>query len=196
MYTLEFLFSSLLTIFLLLSSQSIAAVLPVDGAAAPIAQRANTNPPATDLTLPTTRPPFKEGFAYRLPGNWRQYIIFTHWSTELSKFDDVIDVLDKAEDELAREVKSQAGDRAIEKRRGWNFHSAHLVVTNDNGLDGMNHRDLLGFLNGLRLFGQQFGFWTCDMEFYDGTLTVSTRGKGRLEWAQPPREGVVADAGG
>lgn len=64
------------------------------------------------------------------------------------------------------------------------------------GSDGMNHRQLLSFLNGLRLFGQQYGFWKCDMELYDAKFTEHTRGQGVLEVAAaaPSRAEAVAEA--
>lgn len=62
------------------------------------------------------------------------------------------------------------------------------------GSNGMNHRQLLSFLNGLRLFGQQYGFWKCDMELFDARFMEHTRGTGFLEVAAPPRAEVLAKA--
>ncbi|KAL8714122.1 MAG: hypothetical protein Q9220_001850 [cf. Caloplaca sp. 1 TL-2023] len=149
-----------------------------------------TPPTTSSLTLPPSRPPFEEGFRFRLPNGNRQWIIFEHWSTELPNHDDVISAIEKAEAELWREIKASP-DRAIEARRGWNFQTAHIVVTNAWGEGGINHHELLGFLHGLRLFGQQFGFWTSDLTFWDARRSPSTRGRGRLEWARPPREGMA-----
>lgn len=68
----------------------------------------------------------------------------------------------------------------MERVRTWNLGTAHLVVLNDQGADGMYHKELMGFLSGLRISGMVFGFWECHVEFYDRQLTVSTRGRGVL----------------
>lgn len=130
---------------------------------------------------------------YRIPRSG-QTIIFSHWGDELPNFDDVISALDKAEAELEGEVQRRGYDENMGKIRGWNFQTAHVVMRNDKGPDGMNHRELLSFLNGLRLFGQQYGFWTCEMELYNERYTQRTRGRGVLEVAPPPpRAEAVAE---
>lgn len=58
----------------------------------------------------------------------------------------------------------------------------------------MDHRDLLSYLKGLRLFGETYGFWKCEMVLYDTGYTVNVRGHGTLEVAAPPRMEADAEA--
>ena len=138
-------------------------------------------------------PDYMDPLRYRISRSG-QTIIFSHWGNELPNFDDVISALDKAEVELEEEVQRRGYDENMGKIRGWNFQTAHVVVRNYKGPDGMNHRELLSFLNGLRLFGQQYGFWTCEMELHNQRYTQRTRGRGVLEVAPPPRAEAVAEA--
>lgn len=131
-------------------------------------------------------PPLPDPFFYRLHKSTAS-IGFHEWGPELPIFDDVIEVLDNAEQALERELHSAAGDQPIAERRGWNFRTAHMVVGNKNGRDGMNHRALLEYLNALRESGMQYGFWTCKMDFWDRKYTETLRGYARLEWAEGPR---------
>ncbi|KAL9000343.1 MAG: hypothetical protein Q9169_001060 [Polycauliona sp. 2 TL-2023] len=128
--------------------------------------------------------------SYRIPRTTR-VIFFANYGDELNH-DDVISTLDKAEDDLKSELKIR--DDYIGKILGWNFLSAHLVIRNDKGSDGVDHRQLLSFLNGLRLFGQQYGFWICDMELFDIRSAIPEKGRGRLEVAASPRAEAVAEA--
>ncbi|KAL8874272.1 MAG: hypothetical protein Q9198_006910, partial [Flavoplaca austrocitrina] len=135
-------------------------------------------------------PHYRDPFHFHIPRT-TQTIIFTRWGDELNH-DDVISVIEKAEEDVERELKNRGHDDFIGKIRGWNFYSAHLVIRNDKGSDGMDHRDLLSYLKGLRLFGETYGFWKCEMELYDTGYTVNVRGHGTLEVAAPPR--MEADA--
>ncbi|KAL8783585.1 MAG: hypothetical protein Q9213_004514 [Squamulea squamosa] len=139
------------------------------------------------------RAPYVDPFPYGIPGT-SQTIIFSRWGDELPNHDDVISLLDNAEHDIEREIEYRGWDEPMAKIQGWNFQTARLVITNDEEEDGVTHKQLLSFLNGLRLFGQQFGFWKCDMELYDSRFSAFTRGYGRLGWAQPPREAIAAEA--
>ncbi|KAL8727217.1 MAG: hypothetical protein Q9166_006181 [cf. Caloplaca sp. 2 TL-2023] len=202
----------LVTLISFLSS-SFAAVLPsvnynvandVGTLTGRGSETASLDTRANNVTDPgfslTARPHFQDPYIYHIPPQpkWPRggkSIIFSQWDTELPNFDDVISVLDKAETELEREIKNKGWDPgAIEPRRGWNDRTAHLVVVNAQGIVGMDHHELLVYLDGLRQFGFQYGFWTAQMEFYDSTYAIDTRGRGYLEWARPPREGVAAEA--
>ncbi|KAI4275335.1 MAG: hypothetical protein L6R38_005890 [Xanthoria sp. 2 TBL-2021] len=169
-----------------LFSPNLAAILPIIG---PHSAESNADSlesraeESTDLEPRAFRlnpgsrigagPKYIDPFPYRIPGT-SQTIIFSKWGDELPDFDDVISALDKAEADLELELKNRGYDDFIGKIRGWNFESAHIVIRNDMGSDGMNHRQLLSFLNGLRLFGQQYGFWKCDMELYDANQKLET----------------------
>ncbi|KAL8958593.1 MAG: hypothetical protein Q9183_005806 [Haloplaca sp. 2 TL-2023] len=130
-----------------------------------------------------TGPPSRGDFLFYLPSDRTKYIGFSEWGPELPNFDDVIQVIENAEAEIARQMKSGT----LEKQRGWNFQSAHLVVKNLQGRDGMTYGELVEFLRGLRLFGEVYGFFTCKLMFWNRRYTIDFRGSGFLDVAPPPR---------
>lgn len=106
--------------------------------------------------------------------------MFSEWGAEFPIFDDVIDMLEEAEQDLLSELKGQSGDEPIAKERSWKFGTARLVVVNGDGAAGMHQRELLAFLGGLREVGMQHGFWRCNLRFLDSARTVRTRAIGFL----------------
>lgn len=111
-------------------------------------------------------------------------LLFSEIGPELH-FDDVVDMIDKVEDELEQELKTQAGDFDIQKTRGWNLETARLSVSNPNKYDGLTHRSLLQFLKGLREVGFLYGFFEAKIVFYDDWQTISIKGTGMLETNKP-----------
>lgn len=107
------------------------------------------------------------------------YLEFFQWGQELPIFDDVISMLDIAEADLESEF--YLDDPPIQQRRTWKYQTAHLVITNDLGADGLNHKALLEYLDGLRKFGFVHGFWNSEFDFYDKKFYLDLRGKGRLD---------------
>ena len=136
----------------------------------------------------STRPEAKlpDPFRYRIPRSTKS-LIFSHYGEELTHFDDVVDMIDQAEDQLTNEIKHRGWDEPIAKIRGWNLHTARLQVFNNAGGDGVTHKELVQFLWGLRESGMEFGFWNCDIEFYDSRFTISTRARVHLGLAPEPR---------
>ena len=110
-------------------------------------------------------------------------LLYSHYGPEMPNFDDVVEMIDKAEDELESEIKS--GNPPIPKIRGWNLGTARLSVSNPNGYDGLNHRSLIQYLKGLRVSGFVYGFFEVHIVFYDGALTISERGTAVLERNSP-----------
>lgn len=133
------------------------------------------------------RPKFPDPYFYQRRGQSRA-IVFSDWGEELPNFDDVITVLDRAEAELEREPIHQMIAR---RRKPWIFQSARLTV--ENRYDSLNVQELLAFLQELRLFGVQYGFWSSEMDFHDSDYTGYKRGKGYLEWAKPKSVGKAAE---
>ncbi|KAL8869162.1 MAG: hypothetical protein Q9174_004475 [Haloplaca sp. 1 TL-2023] len=136
-------------------------------------------------------PPSRGDFVFRLPSDPAIIVALGKWGAELPNFDDVIQVIENAQAEIARATKSGA----LEKQRGWNFQSAHLVIENTMGIDGITYGELGDFLRALRFFGELYGFFTCQMTFYNRRKTLEFRGNGLLEIAPPPR-GLFASTNG
>ncbi|KAI4191177.1 MAG: hypothetical protein L6R41_000314 [Letrouitia leprolyta] len=148
-----------------------------------------TNPPHSSVLLNSTCP-YPERYRYRLPRSAKS-IEFSSWGAEFPIFDDVADMLDKAENDLTEDIKAQGWDRPIRRIRTWTFESARLVVRNDEGGNGVNHRDLITFLRGLGDFGMVHGFWACKMVFWDTYYSVDRRGVAEISVHAGPRDGVA-----
>ena len=104
----------------------------------------------------------------------------------MPNFDDVVDMIQKAEDELIREETIAGGSGGpIPRNRGWNFGTARLSISNPNEYDGLDHRSLLQFLKGLWFSGTVYGFFEVHIVFYDGQLTIHDRGTAILERNAP-----------
>ncbi|KAI4176939.1 MAG: hypothetical protein LQ343_000796 [Gyalolechia ehrenbergii] len=133
-----------------------------------------------------TKAPYPENFRYKIARS-AKYIEFQGWGDEFPIFDDVADMLDKAEDDLERDIKQQGWDQHVRRIRTWTFETAHLVVKNDEGGDGVYHKELMEFLRGLGDFGRQYGFFTCRMTFYNNQFTVDKRAIAELSVYTGPR---------
>lgn len=100
-------------------------------------------------------------------------------------FDDVADMIEKAEDDLETEMKTGGSNAPIQKIRGWNMGTARLSITNPNQYDGLDHRSLLQYLRGLLVSGFVYGFFEVHIDFYDDRLTIHERGSAVLERNSP-----------
>ncbi|KAL8940806.1 MAG: hypothetical protein Q9216_002632 [Gyalolechia sp. 2 TL-2023] len=133
-----------------------------------------------------SKSPYPENFRYKIPRS-AKYIVFHGWGDEFPVFDDVADILDRAEDDLDRDRRQAGGDQPVRRVRTWTFETAHLVVKNDQGGDGVTHRELIEFLRGLGEFGRQYGFFTCRMTFYNDQFTVDRRAIAEISVYTGPR---------
>ncbi|KAL8903785.1 MAG: hypothetical protein Q9207_003709 [Kuettlingeria erythrocarpa] len=79
------------------------------------------------LTAATAPPKLPDPFKWDIPRSTRS-LIFSGWGDEIEKFDDVIDVIQNAQQRLAQEIKFQGYDDAVAKIRSWTFETAHLVA--------------------------------------------------------------------
>ncbi|KAI4192315.1 MAG: hypothetical protein LQ346_004360 [Caloplaca aetnensis] len=129
-------------------------------------------------------PKLPNPYKWNIPGS-TQSLIFSGWGDEIERFDDVIDVIENAQQRLAQDIKSQGYDTAVAKIRSWTLETAHLVASNDVGADGMTHRELIDALAGLRLAGELFGFWQCHIQLVNSRFTQYQRGKLRLTSTPP-----------
>ena len=68
----------------------------------------------------------------------------------------------------------------MKKIRIWTYQTANLILLNEEGIDGMTHREAFSFLSGLRLSGEIFGFWTSHVDLVDKKFAVDGRGKALL----------------
>ena len=122
---------------------------------------------------------------FKIPKTKKE-LFYSNYGPEMPNFDDVVDTIQKAEDELEGEIKTGGGaSMPIQRVRGWNSGTARLSVTNPNEYDGLDHRSLLQFLKGFWLSGTVYGFFEVRIAFYDGALTLPERGTAVLETNAP-----------
>ncbi|KAL8943663.1 MAG: hypothetical protein Q9211_000898 [Gyalolechia sp. 1 TL-2023] len=140
-----------------------------------------------------TKPPFAEHVRYKIPRS-AKYIDFYGWGDEFPIFDDVADMLDEAENDLQRDIEDRGGDHPVRRIRTWTFETAHLVVVNDAGGDGVDHGELMQFLRGVGEFGRQYGFFTCRMIFYNPQLSIEKRAMAELSVYTGPKEAAATAA--
>ncbi|KAL8736505.1 MAG: hypothetical protein Q9166_000297 [cf. Caloplaca sp. 2 TL-2023] len=141
----------------------------------------------TPLSLSLAAPPrFPDPYRWRIPRSTRS-LIFSGWGSELPEFDDVITLIERAQLQIESEIDRYHGDRAMKKISTWTEENAHLVLLNDEGPDGVKHREALAFLAGLRLSGEVFGFWSSFIQLFDTRYTIPVRGKAQLSIARTAR---------
>ena len=102
----------------------------------------------------------------------------------MPNFDDVVDMIDQAEEEVDNMIKNRQGNLSIGRFKGWNFGTARLSIQCPK-YDGLTYHQLLAYLKGLRMSGFVYGFFEVQILFYDNTLTAHDRGTGLLEINQP-----------
>ncbi|KAL8735503.1 MAG: hypothetical protein Q9181_002775 [Wetmoreana brouardii] len=142
--------------------------------------------PSTSLSL-AAKPRFPEYYEWHIPRSTRS-LVFSGWGDELPVFDDVIALVERAQLQLQRDIP---GDPVMQKIKTWTDGTANLVLVNDHGADGMRYRETVRFLEGLRLSGEVFGFWSCHIAFYDSSFTIRLRGYAQLSIAGASKEKAV-----
>ncbi|KAI4086910.1 MAG: hypothetical protein LQ344_007175 [Seirophora lacunosa] len=126
-------------------------------------------------------------YYYRVPAVYSkrlssQILKFSNWGDELV-FDDAQDAVVAGEDWTVDDQKIHH-DAAMPRSKTWTIESAQLIAMNDVRVDGMTHSEVVRALKALTTFGHQFhGFWKCDIELHDTSLTVSVRGRFKLQEA-------------
>lgn len=146
-----------------------------------------------DGSLSLAEPPdFPEPYEWRIPRS-SQLLIFSKWGDELPYFDDVIDLIERAQRQIQSDIDGYHGDTVMKKITSWTEETATLVTLNDEGGDGMTHRELIRFLAGLRLSGEVFGFWSSNIALYDSRRTSTKRGEAILSIAKPGQRVIRLD---
>ncbi|KAL9010416.1 MAG: hypothetical protein Q9173_004648 [Seirophora scorigena] len=162
----------------------------LDGAkcirARPVAAAANAGN-SQSVNVATRPRELTDPYYYRVPAVYSerrssQILKFSNWGDELV-FNDAHDAIVAGEDWTVEDQKIHY-DAAMPRSKTWTMESAQLVAMNHVGTDGMTHTEVVRALKGLTTFGYQFhGFWKCDVELHDSSLTVTVRGRFKLQEA-------------
>lgn len=135
-------------------------------------------------------PNLPERYLWRCPGTTKS-IRFSDWGAEFPIFDDVMTVIDRAEDGIERDLK--VADDTIRGGRAWEFGTARLIISNRGQWareeSGFQLSRMLVWLKGLRAFGMVYGgFWTSTMNFRDVNFWL---GNGALQIVRPSRPNSI-----
>lgn len=132
------------------------------------------------ISLFLTSHDYPDPFTWRILGQKYRSLIFSAWGEELPNFDDVIQVIETAQKQLTHD-----SPLVMKKVSEWEEGTARIFAMNDQGRDGMTQREMISFLDGLRLSGEVLGFFKSHVVLWDRQLTISDRGKLMLTTTKP-----------